>query len=164
MNATAKHIVLLGIGHTNAHVVKEWASDPIPGCTLTCISKFPTATYSGMLPGTLGRQFSDDEMRIDLQGLVDRAGATLILAETCGLDLDTGEVCFSDHDPIPFDALSIGVGSVPAGWKQHAESPLLVPTKPMQTFLSRLSDRLEMAAAAPKRIQHTCMHNPALMW
>jgi hypothetical protein len=30
VNAPAKHIVLLGIGHTNAHVVKKWASDPIP--------------------------------------------------------------------------------------------------------------------------------------
>ena len=99
-----------------------------------------------MLPGTLGRQFGDDEMRIDLQGLVDRAGATLILADTSGLDLETGEVHFSDHDPIPFDALSIGVGSMPAGWEQQAESPLLVPIKPMQTFLSRLSGRLENAS------------------
>ncbi len=147
MNAPSKQVVLLGIGHTNAYVVKEWAQNPIPGCTLTCISKFPTATYSGMLPGTLGRQFSDDEMRIDLQNLVDHAGATLILAETCGLDLENSKVHFSNHDSIPFDALSIGVGSVPAGWKQHAASPLLVPIKPMQTFLSRLSDRLKKASA-----------------
>ncbi len=142
MNAPAKHIVLLGIGHTNAHIVKEWASDPIFGCTLTCISKFPTATYSGMLPGTLGLQYSDDEMRIDLRQLVDRAGATLILADTCGLDLATGEIRFSDHEPISFDVLSIGVGSMPAGWQQQADSPLMVPIKPMQTFLRRLDEHL----------------------
>lgn len=133
-----KNIVLLGIGHTNAHVVKEWASNPIPGCHLICISKFPTATYSGMLPGTLGGQFVDDEMRIDLRQLCDQAGATLILAETNGLDLSSGQVHFRDHDSIPFDALSVGVGSMPAGWQQHSDSPLLVPIKPMQTFLERL--------------------------
>ncbi len=147
MRVGTKSIVLLGVGHTNAHVVKEWASNSIPGCKLTCISKFPTATYSGMLPGTLGRQFGDDEMRIDLQGLVSRANATLILADTCSLDLKSGEVFFSDHAPIPFDALSIGVGSMPVGWNQFVRSPLLVPIKPMQTFLQRLGDRLRKASA-----------------
>lgn len=143
MNALSKHIVLLGIGHANAHVVKKWASDPIPGCTLTCISKFPTATYSGMLPGTLGMQFDDDEMRIDLQALADRAGAKLILADTNGLDLQAGQIHFNDHTPVSFDVLSIGVGSMPAGWQQHSQSPLMVPIKPMQTFLRRLDEHLQ---------------------
>ncbi|TWT49302.1 NADH dehydrogenase-like protein YjlD [Rubripirellula amarantea] len=146
MTSPTKHLVLLGIGHTNAHVVKEWAVEPIPNCSLTCISKFPTATYSGMLPGTLGGQFSDNEMRIDLRKLADHAGARLILADTCGLDLTAGEVLFSDHESIPFDALSVGVGSMPAGWQQLSESSLMVPIKPMQTFLSRLDDRLQNAS------------------
>jgi len=137
-----RKIVLLGIGHTNAHVVKKWATEPIAGCELICISKFPTATYSGMLPGTLGKQFNDHEMRIDLQALCDRAAAKLVLADTCGLNLSTGELLFSDHSPIAFDALSIGVGSMPAGWLQQCRSPLTVPIKPMQTFLQRLDDRL----------------------
>jgi pyridine nucleotide-disulfide oxidoreductase family protein len=153
--AGTKSIVLLGVGHTNAHVVHEWASNPIPGCTLTCISKFPNSTYSGMLPATLGRQFNEDEMRIDLQVLADRAGAQLILDDTCGLDLAAGEVLFSNHPRLPFDALSIGVGSMPLGWQEHASSPLLVPVKPMQTFLQRLSDRFQKVAAdnvAPIRV------------
>ncbi|EMI40952.1 FAD-dependent oxidoreductase [Rhodopirellula sp. SWK7] len=138
-----KNVVLLGIGHTNAHVVKEWASDPIPGCSLTCISRYPDATYSGMLPGTLGGQFSDEEMRIELAPLAQRAGAKLIIADTNGLDLDASVIHFSDHEPILFDALSVGVGSMPAGWLDHAESPLMVPIKPMQTFLTRLQGHLD---------------------
>ncbi|HBJ33187.1 MAG TPA: NADH dehydrogenase subunit [Planctomycetaceae bacterium] len=132
----------MGIGHTNAHVVKKWATEPIANCDLVCISKFPTATYSGMLPGTLGKQFNDDEMRIDLQSLCDRASAKLIIADTSGLDLATGQLSFTDHPSITFDALSIGVGSVPSGWQQHCQSPLMVPIKPMQTFLRRLDNRL----------------------
>ena len=140
--ANRKTVVLLGIGHTNAHVVKQWAKDPIPDCDLVCISKFPFATYSGMLPGTLGLQFRDEEMRIDLKALAIRANAKLVLADTCGLDCNHGMIHFSDHEPIHFDALSIGVGSMPAGWQEHADSPLLVPTKPMQTFLDRLHTQL----------------------
>lgn len=138
-----KNIVLLGIGHTNAHIIHQWERHAIEDCTLTCISKFPTATYSGMLPGTLGMQFSDDEMRIDLDSLCKRAGAKLILAETSGLDLQTGTLHFADHDSISFDALSIGVGSMPAGWETHAGAASLVPIKPMQTFLERLEQRME---------------------
>ncbi|QDV24518.1 FAD-dependent oxidoreductase [Aureliella helgolandensis] len=145
-----KRIVLLGIGHTNAHVLKEWASAPIPNCDLVCVSNYPTATYSGMLPGTLGSQFSDDEMRIDLRSLAEQGGAELVLAETSGISLPSGEILFSDRAPIKFDALSIGVGSMPVGWEQHSASPLLVPIKPMQTFLERLNTRLTHCSSAKK--------------
>lgn len=140
-----RRIVLLGIGHTNAHIVKQWATQPIADCDLVCISKFPTATYSGMLPGTLGKQFADDEMTIDLQSLCDRAAAQLVIADTSGLDLTAGEISFTDREPLGFDVLSIGVGSMPVGWQKHSQSPLMVPIKPMQTFLQRLDSRLQAA-------------------
>lgn len=142
MSQPRKQIVLLGIGHTNAHVLKQWVEDPIPGCDLIGISPFPTSTYSGMLPGTLGLQFRDDQWRIDLNSLCQRANAKLMLAQTNGLDLSSGQIHFADHESIQFDVLSIGVGSMPIRWQQHRDSPLLVPIKPMQTFLSRLSTRL----------------------
>jgi pyridine nucleotide-disulfide oxidoreductase family protein len=145
-----RNLVLLGVGHTNAHIVKEWKNDPIKDCKLTCISKFPTATYSGMLPGTLGLQFDDDEMRIDLADLCQRSGAELILADTRGLDLNEGTVHFQDHESISFDALSIGVGSMPAGWDDHKDAESLVPIKPMQTFLERLKERLNRSEHATK--------------
>lgn len=151
MSPGRKQVVLLGIGHTNAHVVKEWATDPIRDCDLVCISKFPTATYSGMLPGTLGGQFRDGEMRIDLKQLCDQAAAQLIIADTKGLDLPGGQVHFANHESIRFDALSIGVGSMPSGWQAHADSPALVPIKPMQTFLKRLEQRLVGADASACR-------------
>ena len=39
-----RDIVLLGIGHTNAHVLRMWRMQPIPDAQLTCVSNFPTAT------------------------------------------------------------------------------------------------------------------------
>jgi selenide,water dikinase len=104
-----------------------------------------------MLPGTLGKQFRDDDMRIDLRSLAERAGAHLVMATVSGLDLQAGRILFSDHDPIPFDVLSIGVGSMPAGWQQHASSPSVVPIKPMQTFLQRLDTCLHSVESASNR-------------
>ena len=141
-NMTSKTIALLGIGHTNAHVVREWASNPIPNCRLVCISKFPFATYSGMLPGTLAGQFAPAQMQIDLQPLVQRAGGELILDEVIGLDASSQSLQFANRGPLNFDALSIGVGSMPAGWNNF-RSPAMVSIKPMQTFVRRLDERLD---------------------
>ncbi|TWU42921.1 NADH dehydrogenase-like protein YjlD [Rubripirellula tenax] len=141
-----RRIVLLGIGHTNAHVIHQWQRNPLPNCELVCISKFPAATYSGMLPGTLGLQFSENEMQIDLAALCARSGASLVIADTIGSDLETPALLFADHKPISFDALSIGVGSMPAGWECHNHVDSFIPTKPMQTFIARLDQQFHRLA------------------
>lgn len=110
-----------------------------------------------MLPGTLGRQFRDDEMRIDLARLADHAAADFVLADTIGLDHDAGELHFHDRPPIHFDALSIGVGSIPAGWSQYADSPLMVPIKPMQTFLDRLDARWKDSPPSAAKAQRVAI-------
>ena len=138
-------VVLLGVGHTNAHILKEWARNPIPDCRLVCISRFLTATYSGMLPGTLAGQFSPDEMQIDLQKLVARVGATLILADVTSVDWRQRVLHFDNAESLKFDILSIGVGSRPAGLPEE-NGACLVPIKPMQTFLRRLDERLDVVA------------------
>ncbi|MEZ6087926.1 MAG: FAD-dependent oxidoreductase [Pirellulaceae bacterium] len=138
-----KTIILLGIGHTNAHIVRQWIGQPIETCRLVCVSNFPTATYSGMLPGTLGWQFQREEMSIDLKALCKRAGAELIVANVNGLDLRSATLHFDDHEPIAFDALSVGVGSMPVGWRKHRHAASFVPIKPMQSFLSRFNRHLD---------------------
>lgn len=142
-------IALLGIGHTNAHVVRQWANHPIADCRLVCISKFPFTTYSGMLPGALASQFEPKEIEIQLGPLAQRADAELMLGEVVGLDVPKGLLLFADREPLAFDALSIGVGSMPAGWKKF-DSPALIPIKPMQTFLERLDKRLEECDSSPR--------------
>ncbi|EMI16821.1 pyridine nucleotide-disulfide oxidoreductase family protein [Rhodopirellula maiorica SM1] len=103
-----------------------------------------------MLPGTLANQFAIDEMQIPLGPLAKKAAAELILDECIGLDVDARVLHFANHDPVAFDALSIGIGSMPAGWDQH-ESPSLVPVKPMQTFIERLSRRVVQSREADGR-------------
>ncbi|MCL6504357.1 MAG: hypothetical protein K6T86_16880, partial [Pirellulales bacterium] len=68
MNETLpeREVVLLGVGHTNAYVLKQWRMEPLAGARLTCISDFALATYSGMLPGTLAGLYPPERMQIDL--------------------------------------------------------------------------------------------------
>lgn len=140
-----KRIALLGIGHTNADFVRRWIDDPISDVELTCVSRFARSTYSGMLPGTLAGQFERPEMEIELQSLCDAADAELILDEVTGLDRSKDHLTLqlADRGSLDCHALSVGVGSVPAGGDAFAGIESFVPVKPMQTFLQRLRTRLE---------------------
>ena len=51
-----KRVVLLGIGHTNAHVLGQWIMNAPKDTELVCVSDQPVATYSGMLPAVLAGQ------------------------------------------------------------------------------------------------------------
>ncbi len=135
-------IVLLGAGHTNAHVLQMWRMSPLPDARLTCISDFPIATYSGMLPGTLAGFYRPDQMQIDLVRLCASIGVRLIVDKVTGLDVSNRALHFAERPPLRFDALSIGIGSVPT--KQEVESidATALAIKPMQTFLSRLEQHV----------------------
>ena len=139
-------IVLLGVGHTNAHVLRMWRMQPIPKARLTCISNYPVATYSGMLPGVLAGLYPPERMEIDLVRLCAAAGARLIVGNVTGLDVPARELLFDDRPPLPFDALSIGLGSVPGRNGLEADDSLLA-VKPMQTFVPRLEERLRHLAS-----------------
>jgi NADH dehydrogenase FAD-containing subunit len=104
-----------------------------------------------MLPGTLAGQFSPDEMQIDLQKLVARASATLILADVTSVDWSQRVLHFDNAESLKFDILSIGVGSIPAGLPEDTAAGL-VPIKPMQTFLRRLDERLDVVAPKPGQL------------
>jgi selenide,water dikinase len=140
-------VVLLGIGHTNAYVLRMWRMKRPPRSRLTCISDFPIVTYSGMLPGVLAGQYKPEQFEIDLVRLCAANGARLILGSVIGLDQETQTLQFDDRPPLPFDVLSIGVGStvhpVDADASPVECDPRRIPIKPMQTFLFRFQEHLD---------------------
>jgi selenide,water dikinase len=144
-----RDVVLLGVGHTHAHVVREWLARPIPDARLICVSDYDVATYSGMLSGVLAGEYSPDAMTIDLRRLCDAAGAQLVIAHVTGLNVQDRQLLFADRAPLGFDVLSIGVGSMPS-WQgvDCVDRSHVVQIKPMQTFLARLGVRLRAASVA----------------
>ena len=136
-------IVLLGIGHTNAHVLDMWRREPLPGARLVCVSSFAAATYSGMLPGTLSGQYPPGRLEVDLRSLAYAARAELVVEPALSVDMESRTVRFEKHESLPFDVLSVGAGSVPSRAGIDASEDSWVPIKPMQTFLMRLDERLQ---------------------
>lgn len=141
------NIVLLGVGHTNAHVLRMWKMGKRPkNAELICVSDFPVSTYSGMLPGVLAGQYPVEQMEIDLVRLTQAAGARLVVGKVNGIDRTQRKLLFENRPPLAYDLLSIGVGSRPAmaGVEVKSEDAWL-PVKPMQTFMDRLRHRIEKA-------------------
>jgi selenide,water dikinase len=136
-----KDLVLLGLGHTNAHVLRMWRMAPLAGVRLTCVCDFSSATYSGMLPGTLAGLYPRGRMEIDLVRLCAAVGARLLRTQVTGLD--RRQLLCRDRPSIPFDVLSIGIGSVPKGVDRQADAAV-VPIKPMQDFVERLDQRIQV--------------------
>jgi len=137
-----RDVVLLGVGHTNAHVLRMWKMRPMADTRLTCVSEFSVATYSGMLPGVLAGQYSPERMEIDLSRLCAAAGARLIVDSPVGFDAARRELLFEQRPPLHFDVLSIGIGSVPQDEDVVIADDAVLRIKPMQTFLQRLETRL----------------------
>lgn len=152
MNAASlprQDVLLLGVGHTHAHLLAMWRMRPLPDVRLTCVSLHPTATYSGMLSGVLAGQYEPGAMEIDLVRLCAAVGARLILGETEGLDVARQRLLMRGRPAVPFDLLSVGIGSIPSfdGVTVDDGAPV-VAAKPMQTLLARLDERLAQATAA----------------
>jgi selenide,water dikinase len=145
-------IVLIGAGHTNLHVVRMWMQRPIANATLTLISPFAVATYSGMLPGTLAGLYTPDKMEIDLYRLTRAAGAELIVDEAVSLNETRKEIQFRERPAIAYDLVSIGAGSVPRQMETLATHPGFVPIKPMFSALQRLDSAVQAFSSQPLRI------------
>ncbi|MCA9265324.1 MAG: selenide, water dikinase SelD, partial [Planctomycetales bacterium] len=143
--------VLLGVGHTNAHVLRMWRMHPWPDCQLTCISNFPVATYAGMMPGVLAQQYPPAQMQIDLVRLCASANARLILDRVIGLDRDRQAFLFANRPPLTFDVAAIGIGSVPAVDGIDVTAKSLLTIKPMQVFLPELKHRIDTVIAGKPR-------------
>lgn len=148
MSAT-RDLVLVGGGHANVEVIRRFAGDRDTPLRLTLVSRGSLAPYSGMLPGVVARRYSIAESHIDLRALCMAAGIRFVRAEAERLDLRARTVALAGRDPIPFDLISIDIGSSPnvgaPGAERHA-----VPVKPIDRFLQRL-EAIDRAVEAHDR-------------
>lgn len=147
-----QRVVLLGIGHTNAHIVRMWKMNALPRVELVCISDRPVATYSGMLPGVLAGDYAAEKMSIDLVRFCQSVGARLIIESVESVDPQRKVIQFSNRPPLAFDVLSIGIGSQPNKKNVLCDSPKVVWIKPMQDFL----ERMQAAIDRIKALKITC--------
>ena len=111
-NNLIKQLVLIGGGHANVQILKKLCMNRIKGLHTILISEHFEATYSGMTPGYIHRDFSIEEISIDLQRLCFNAGATFIKDKVIKLETSNKKVVLQNFPSINYDLLSINTGSI----------------------------------------------------
>jgi selenide,water dikinase len=132
-----KDVVLVGAGHSHVTVLRRFGMDPIPGVRFTLISRELHTPYSGMLPGLIAGHYGFDDAHIDTGPLARFAGARLYQNEAVALDLAGRRVICRDRPPVPYDLLSLNIGSTPNTGDVPGASEHAIPVKPIDGFLGR---------------------------
>jgi selenide,water dikinase len=137
----------VGAGHAHVEVLRRFGMNPLPGLRLTLLTRSRHTPYSGMLPGYVAGHYRFDETHIDTEPLARFARAELVLDEAVGLDLTARRVLRRDGDPIPFDVLSLDIGSTPNTPAVPGASEHALPVKPIDGFLRRFMSLRERVLA-----------------
>jgi selenide,water dikinase len=132
-----KDIVLVGAGHSHVGVLRMFGMKPMPGVRLTLITRQVHTPYSGMLPGMIAGLYEPDEAHIDTGPLTRFANARLYHGEVIGLDLAARQVICRDRPPVPYDILSINIGSTPSARQIPGVAEHAIPVKPIDGFIAR---------------------------
>jgi selenide, water dikinase len=132
-----KDIVLVGAGHSHVSVLRTFGISPMPGVRLTLITRQVHTPYSGMLPGMIAGLYGHDQAHIDTGPLARFAQARLHHSEVVGLDLAAKRVICRDRPPVPYDILSINIGSTPSARQIPGVAEHAIPVKPIDGFVAR---------------------------
>jgi selenide,water dikinase len=137
-----RDLVLVGGGHSHVGVVRRFAMRPEPGVRVTLICADVDTPYSGMLPGYIAGHYRFDDVHIDLARLCAWAGARFFQSAVIGIDRARKEVLLRDRPPLPYDYLSINIGSTPNMRAIEGATQYAMPVKPIAQFNERWLDLL----------------------
>jgi len=146
-----RDIVLIGGGHSHVVVLKHFGMNPAPGVRLTLICRDTHTPYSGMLPGYIAGHYGFDDVHIDLSRLAAFAGARFYRDEAMGLDRDGRRVRCRKRSPVPYDQVSINIGSTPRVDQVDGAADHAVAVKPIHRFNHRWLQLLERVRSHPGR-------------
>ena len=138
-----RDIVLVGGGHSHVVVLKRFGMQPLPGVRLTVLCTDTHTPYSGMLPGYIAGHYGYDDVHIDLRRLAEFAGARFYRDEVVAIDRENRKVLCRHRPPVPYDRLSINIGSTPDMTQVEGAADNAIPVKPIRRFNERWLALLE---------------------
>ena len=145
-----KTVVLLGAGHAHLYSIRRAVRFRQRGIRLVLVAAGPF-WYSGLATGMLGGFYPPALDQIDVAALVRAAGGEYIEGCAARIDPDGQKIVMEDGREVPFDVLSINVGSEAVELPGAAGTGHVYPLKPL-VQLAGLRRDLEAAGSAVRRV------------
>ena len=150
-----QHLVLIGGGHAHVQVLKALHRGiRPPHLQVTLIDRVTSASYSGMVPGCIAGHYTVADTQLQLVPLVDYSDIQWIHGTVVDIDLqrklihlaapgsgrdDESDTNHHPNTPVPFDVLSIDIGSTSRGYTScPGAMPYTIPTRPIDQLIYKL--------------------------
>jgi len=132
-------LLLVGAGHAHLYVVKRAAELTAVGYQVHLLAP-RYFDYSGVASATAAGVLPSDAGRIDVQALAGVFGVEFHQATLVSVDLEKRIAVTSDGHPLPYDVLSLNIGSVvaPAGVRIHETALRVKPLSGLGDLDARL--------------------------
>jgi selenide,water dikinase len=137
--------VLLGGGHAHVEVLRDLAEAPDKGWDVTLVTPFRWFIYSGRVPGYFAGHYEVDDCSIDLGSLAARARAKAVFTSASLVSPAAREVICANATVIPYDVLSMDVGSSPAAAKVKGVEQHAIMLRPLEKAMKAWSRVLARA-------------------
>ena len=132
---TINHLVLIGGGHTNVLLMREWFLCPklMPEIPITIISRDSHLVYSAMFPSVVSNSINLSESLIDIQSLAKDAKVSFIKDEVINIDFKQNKIFLKNRPSICYSNLVLNYGSqtkIPQEFADLVESKVAFTIKP----------------------------------
>ena len=124
------HLVLIGGGHAHLTTILQIDKFAAKGHRVSVISPSSHHYYSGMSPGTLAGTYRSQEIRFNIQKMVERGG-TFVYDRVIALDPREKKLVLDSGGGISYDIASFNVGSRVSSGSIYAGNRSVFPVKPI---------------------------------
>lgn len=147
-----KRLLLAGGGHAHVEVLRRFGETPAPDVDITLITPVADTPYSGMLPGLVAGHYDWRECHIDLAALTRYAGARMLPTRVVAINPGERQVMCADHRVLPYDVVSLDIGSSPPVADIEGAAAHGIPVKPVESFLEVWDAFVREARERPLRV------------
>ncbi len=142
-----KHLVFAGAGHAHLFSLSRTRDFVNEGARVTLISP-GRFWYSGMGPGMVSQFYEPSDDTVDVQTLVEKGGGTFVKDMIERIDPVKRELHLSGGSVIPYDVLSLNLGSEVPLEKIPGAAENGTSVKPIRNLLSLREDLLARVSAS----------------
>ncbi|MGE3807141.1 MAG: selenide, water dikinase SelD [Gemmataceae bacterium] len=148
-----KNVVLVGAGNAHLRFVRMFGMKPVPGVAVTLVSEAPVIPYSAMVPGHVAGDYPWEQVTIDLVRLCAAMKVRFVAGWATALDTRERKVELQGRPALSYDAVSLGLGSLPARPMNCKPRERSWPMRPLAGLIGQL-DRLERELKEKPRPVH----------